>query len=169
MTVMFAGPDVPLGVQSTDGEYSPGAMLAGSFTVVANPLAPGMDPVIGICGFSPSVVPYSVAETDPEGQVTLKVTLSPGVAVDGDTLTGGPCAKAGVVRAGTVEAARVAMPASAILPASVSVVAAERMKRIVSSPVRTRDRPAPLPKRANAGRARSQHLGITIGVHLLTP
>jgi hypothetical protein len=49
------------------------------------------------------------------------------------------------VRAGTAAAAMTAAPAS------ISVVAAERMKRIVSSPVRTRDCPAPLPRRATQG------------------
>lgn len=165
---MFAEPDGPLGLQSTDGEYRPGLMLAGRFTVAANWLAPGIDPVMGICAFRPSVVPSSVAESDPEGQVTLTVTLSPGVAVDGDTSTGSPSAKAGVVRAGTVKAARVAMPANAILPASVSVVAAERMKRIVKFPRSYAGLPRATSEACDAGRARNAHLGITVGVQLIT-
>jgi len=80
------------------------------------------------------VVPNSVAEVELVPQVIAKVTLVPGVAVDGDTSMTGFAANTG-----PAETARVAAPARA------SVTAAERMKRIVCSPVRTRDLPAPLP------------------------
>ena len=117
-----------MSLQSMDGVYTPGLMLVGRLTVTTH--SPGL-PVgfIGIRCDSPSVVPNSHADLAVGVlQVIVKVTLSPGVAADGVTLTTGPCAKAGAVRAGTAAAARVAAPAS------VSVVAAERMKRIRKFP-----------------------------------
>src|SRR5229473_1549270 len=75
-----------------------------------------------------TVVPNNVAVVAPEPQVIANVTRAPGAAVDGVTSTTGPCAKAGCVKAGTAAAARVAAPAS------ISVVAAERMKRIRKFP-----------------------------------
>src|SRR6266478_3472187 len=64
-------------------------MLAGGSTAVTNSPA-CVDPSIGICSESPSVVPSSVAEVAPEPQVIAKVTAVPGVATDGVTsITGG--------------------------------------------------------------------------------
>jgi hypothetical protein len=66
------------------------------------------------------------------------------------------------VRAGTAAAARVAATAS------VSVVAAERMKRIVKFPRSYAGLPRATSEACDAGRARHAHLGITVGVQLIT-
>src|SRR6202000_914996 len=93
LTVRAAVPDTPLS-QSMDGEKSPGLRSAGGSPV------PPHSPIsvaesIGICSGRPSVVPNSVAEVEPVPQVIAKVTLAPGVAVDGVTSMTGLAANAG--------------------------------------------------------------------------
>ena len=161
LTVIEAVRIVP-SLQLMGGVYTPGLMLVGRLTPTAN--SPGL--VVGFIGIrwgSPSVVPVSHADLAVGAlQVIVKVTLSPGVAADGVTLTTGPCAKAGAVRAGTAAAARVAAPAS------VSVVAAERMKRIRKFPRSYAGPPRATSEACGRRRAQYAHLSITVGVQLIT-
>jgi hypothetical protein len=85
-------------------------MLDGRSTVVANSPA-WVDGCIGICWGSPSVVPNSVADVADDPQLTVNVTLAPGVAVDGVTPITGPDANAGAAVSTTVPASVSAAPA----------------------------------------------------------
>ena len=92
-TTNVAVPEMPL-EQSIDGWYVPWVMLVGRSTVVANSPA-WVEGCIGICWDNPIVVPNSVADVADDPQVTMNVTLAPGVAVDGVTPITGPDANAG--------------------------------------------------------------------------
>jgi hypothetical protein len=85
-------------------------MLVGRCTVVANSPA-WVDGCIGICSDNPSVVPNSVADEADDPQVTVNVTLAPGVAVDGVTPVAGPDANAGAAVSTTAPATVTAAPA----------------------------------------------------------
>lgn len=148
-TTSVAVPELPF-EQSMDGLYVPGAMFFGRSTVVLKPPA-SVDACIGICADSPSVAPNKVADVAEEPQVTLNVTLAPGVAVDGVTSIGGTDANAGAA-------------VSTTAPASVSAAPAQQMRRN-GLPSRSGRVFPPTP----AGHYVPPHLGSTHPCHISYP